>query len=273
MKKISVDYTKIYHMESQVNKIVVTPHVLEDYTVLEIVLCSRYKPEEEIGDKYLRKVVKLLKKNIRKYDMKNSVFYMDKDIEMLFGKENMGFLARKEELFSNRYEICKALRDYKEQERKSVLMVLDEDILNVRELELLLLTIKDFFEDITIYCETEKNDINRVRRFLYEGWGVCVNRVLELRETKTYDAAFFSISDWKKEYGKCGVKKAYLLSKKENLSTELYKGNHGVTRIFSGMEYIYKNKTIPYQMAVDCLYQKGENHKIKPTSVAICEMK
>lgn len=273
MGKIKIDYVRMTWQYSKDRKIEVIQYPLAVYSVLEITFFNSYISAEELNDAGWKKELRKLRRRIGKYDLKQSVISMDKGMEKVMEKEGMAYSSRKKELFDHRYEICKMLKAGRDAGRSGILIVLEKGMLSFHELKLLLLTVKDVFEDITIFSR-EIEEFNRVYAYLREEWGVCVVMTEEAGNLRNvYDATLFLISDWRTEYSQMCSGNIYLLSKEE-MSGEFLQANSSCVRLFSGMKYVCEKKDIPYQMAVDLLYQKEEGMvKCKPVAVGLCEPK
>lgn len=273
MGKLKIDYVKITWQYNKDSKIEVEQYSLAVYSVLEITFLNPYITSEGQNDAGWKKEFKKLRRRIGKYDLKQSVISMDKGMEKVMGKEDMAYSSRKKELFDHRYEICKLLKTGREDERSGILIVLEQEMLSFHELKLLMLTVKDVFEDITIFSG-EIEAFDRLCTYLREEWGVCVMMTEDAGKLRNvYDATLFLITDWRPEYSQMCSGNIYLLSKEE-MSGEFLQTNSSGVRMFSGMKYVCEKKVIPYQMAVDLLYQKEEGVvKCKPVAVGFCEPK
>ena len=273
--KIEVDYLNICWQYCEQNEVEIVPYILADYSVLKITFYNAYKTVDEKNSSFWNKELRKVKKRIRKYDLNQCAIHMDKDMERIMGKEGTAYYSRKQEFLYHRYEISKMLREGRNPGRNRVLIILDNNMLNFHELEMVLLTIKDTFEDITVFT-TEKSDIiNRVCEFLQDEWGVYITKVEMIRDLENvYDATVALVACWKEEYIKLCYGRVYLLSKEEEPLSDFSLENRSEVSIFSGMDYVCHGKPVPNQMAVDLIYQKKENNKkTVPSSVAICELK
>ncbi len=274
LEKIEVDYVRMLWKHSDVKRIEITQYSLAVYLILEITFYNPYIDNDGKNDTGWEKELKKLKRRIRKYDLKESAFYMDKDMEDVLGKVGMAYASRKKELFDYRHKICNWLKPERGTGRNRMLLVLGEEMLSFLELKMLLLTIKDVFEDITIFSR-ETKAVNNVCTYLQDEWGVWITKTDKIRDLRdTYDATFLLVPFWKEDYGKMCFEKVYLLSREEREPAEYVSGLWKGVNFFSGMEYICDREPIPHQMAVDIRYQKEENCiKSKPVSVGIRKWK
>lgn len=188
------------------------------------------------------------------------------------------FEARKEELLTDKTMILKELIKQEKKllqekadagwgrRRKSVLLVLDFEVITSRELMELLLCVKDFIEEIFVMCQAGDEELEKARLFLYEEWGIVVHKMEMKQMDKTYDLAFFCVKQWERQFRGIIFRVGYLL---EQYKTEAPIQSGGI--LYSGFCYERNGMEVPYHMAVDMRYQNPEKYvEFGITSVAIC---
>lgn len=279
LKKQEVDYIKLCWVSHERAQIKIVGHPLKDCFVLEVYFMNRYHTPDSDYEKDWEQEIKKLKRKVKKYCLDRAVIGMDPVVESVMGKEGAAFDSRKQELLRNRYEVFQLLKTNKIQTRREILIVLEQNRFSLKELELLLLTAKDIYEDIIVFTENKKVMESRAFDFLQNEWGVVVSRISDRSMLKQhYGSVLFVVDEWNSITKLPAFDNGYVLSV-EALNDDIRKKllsdsveNKGFNHLYSGYHYIYQDEEIPYQMAVD-LYGRHQNEKNKLSSVAICELK
>lgn len=271
MKKRQVDYIRLFRIHSLNKKVELKFEDCLGIQVLDIIFYNAFDKEDDEWEIQIKKC----RKQLSKYDIHGAAYYVEESLKSLWSKGTQSFLARKRELLNERLVIIKTLSDVnlKKEERKRILLCLDSDKYSFKELEWILLEVKDLFEDIYLFVKTPISGVERLCNNLYEQWGLAVNRCEEADvNTLFFHGVFFFVKCWEPWCETIVYENAYMISEKED-DREIAgkgKGKH----LYSGMEYQVDGKEIPYQMAVDLLYQDRENNrKIESTIIDIYEVK
>lgn len=274
MKLKEIEYIKLHWIFSDRNKMIVEEHKLKNYLVLEIILCNPYGRDIEGCKSKWAKEIRKLKRRLRRYRIGACAVHMDTVMEQVFDKQGMAYRGRKCELLANRYQICGLLKGKDNPDRKKIVVYAGQGLLSFMELEQLFLAVKDYFEDITVCLKNQDETVLRLCDLLKGEWGVVVECLRpEEAERKTYDGAIAIIKQWSDsilQEIKCD--NLFVLCEEE-LSTDKIFDVTDKRKFYAGFCYGYRGESMPYQMAVDYLYQKPENPKIQLTFIDICGLK
>lgn len=198
------------------------------------------------------------------------------------------FLARKQELMQNRNELFERMggRAKEEAVRKSFLLVIDSSGWSRQDLLLLLSAAKDYFADIYMVMGNGCVDGEQIADSMYEEWGLVLHLLSEeAARTEAVDCAFFLLESWNEAVREYNCRFGYVVSECENGMNRCRSSEGGAASgngirkkdgtlsrgcLYSGMVYKCRGEELPYQMAVNILYQNPEKyHKFSITSVAI----
>ncbi|MGN0437009.1 MAG: hypothetical protein ACI4F4_00680 [Lachnospiraceae bacterium] len=288
MGRKKIDYISFRWEKSRAVRIILNENQLFGVTVLHIIFKNSYDCDKKRWQRELKKV----KRKIRKYDYTNARIHMDEKMEAVFEKTGLAYISRKNELLENAREILTTLRGESNGTRREVLFVLGKDLLTLVELKQLLLIAKDLYEDITVYVEDNITLYDNVFSYMENEWGVVVNRVVSQDKLKPrYESGICIAHDFDTlKTLACVIANCYALFGKSVLYEKNNRGINEKNRLqnkhmynrqqykhlYMGYEYYMGHQLLPYEMAVDLLYQyenNYQNNKFQPTFVAICEVK
>ena len=271
MKKKQVDYIRLSRIHSLNKKVELKFEDFYGIEVLDIIFFNAFDKEDNEWEAQIKKC----RKQLSKYDIDGAAYYVEESLKSLWSKGTQSFVARKRELLNERLIIIKTLSNValKTEERKRILLCLGSDKWSYKELEWILLVVKDLFEDIYLCVKSSVSGIERLCNNLYEQWGVAVNRCEEADiNSLFFHGVFFFVKCWEPWCETIAYENAYMISEKDDDREIARKGNGN--HLYSGMEYKVDGKEIPYQMAVDLIYQDRENNrKIESTIIDIYEVK
>ena len=264
-EKGRIDYIYFRCREAGRKKIDFQEREMGGIWVLEITLCKRWKPKEkrkfEEGKDFLTEwALKKIKKNLRNYQTESTVFGADEKTAKLLDIEDLLFQARKMEMLQQRRYILRQLKAEGKEQRKSMLLVLDSKKWSSKDVLSILLTAKDYYEDIYVTFEEDTVGITRIAECLYEEWGLVLHVCSKEAEAKIseYDFVLFLLKEWKKQIVRKYVFfKAYIvMDTEEGIVRKVEeKCKDSCGGLYSGLLYERQHKPIPYQMAVNIAYQ------------------
>ena len=264
-KKEQVDYIFFVYVSKGRKKITFQREEVAGIFVLKIqfyerkesIEKKRTKEELDLSDK----IYKRIRRTIEKYQTQGCVLGADVYMANMLKMTELGFQARKQELLRQKEYIFERLRVERKEGRSSMLLVLDSKKWDSKEILSLLLTAKDYYEELYVVPEESNlTEINRIVEFLYEEWGI----VLHIQSQKivekilNYDFVVFLLEKWNKRItGMYGFQNAYVVMDEEEEMTrngvKTLKTNGG--NLYSGLFYEKQCIPIPYQRAVDIFYQ------------------
>lgn len=273
LKSKDVDYLTLQWMETEKNGVSLKEHMLGDCLILDLIWCNSYGCDATTYKQQWEREIKKMKRKISGYRVCSSAIHMDEVMEQVVNKEGFAYLGRKQELLSNRYAICKELRGKMDSGRKKILIQLEDFMLNYLELEKLLLAVKDSFEDILIYTTKEGAMLKKMTQQLQKNWGVVVEQIFDEKGLpKDCDGGIACVQNYRQILSKTKIERMYILCKEEwDIGTKL--SDVPAKKIYAGFCYRYKGMELPYQMAVDYLYQRPENQKIDASFIDIYTLK
>lgn len=162
---------------------------------------------------------------------------------------NLLFQARKLELLNNRKMILEQLKtDYGKNRRSRMALVVNSQSWNRKELLEILITAKDYYEDIGLVMKGHDFESEQIKEMMYEEWGVVVNVAENEKSLKQQDFMLFLSENSGEKNNSCySFLKAYEVA--ENGS------------IYSGLTYEKQGIRLPHQMAVDIAAQNPMLYK------------
>lgn len=288
MGRKKIDYIRFRWEKSKTTGILISEQQLYGITVLHIIFKNSYDCDKKSWQRELKKV----KRKIKKYDYTNARIHMDEKMEAVFEKTGLAYISRKNELIENARDILTTLRGEATGKRSEVIFVLGKNLLTLSELKQLLLIAKDLYEDITVYVEDNLMMYGNVFSYMENEWGVVVNRVVSQDKLKPcYESGICIVHDFDAlKTLVCVIANCYALFHEsvlyENNNHDMNENNRPRNKymygrqqhqhLYMGYEYYMEHQLLPYEMAVDLLYQyenNYQNNKFQPTFVAIYEVK
>lgn len=197
-----------------------------------------------------------LKKIAKRYQIEHCAVGADYAMAERLQMTRALFLARKHELLERRQEVLGEDPGMTTASaRRSFLLVLDSEGWSGQEVLQLFLTAKDYYNDLNIVVK--RNDINleQIREFLYDEWGIVLNVLSEHTAMKSkMNYALFLLERWKDTIYGYSINRGYVLLEHERgIIRTRRKGD-----LNAGFVYECGGLEIPYQMAVDIFYQNPE---------------
>lgn len=223
--------------------------------------------EAEVMSDLKEKMLKRMKKGFKRYQLDHVVVGADGEMSEQLGIQDGLFQARKKELIEHQELIFRHMKtDAGINRRSSAMIVLESRKWKKKEILALLVTAKDYFEELSVFSEEDYIDTGQLAESLYEEWGVVLHILKKGEEPEQkQDFILFLLEEWNKEivvqYRFCN---AYLVleaecrrfgrDRIERLDTEK---EHciGKRRLYAGLVYEKEGKRLSYQMAVDIFYQ------------------
>lgn len=213
------------------------------------------------------RMIRKIKKKIKKYQFHHVVIDADNEMSEWLELDELLFQARKQELMQNRELIFRYFQnDRVSTMRCSMLLVLESEKWSHKDILSLLVTAKDYYEDISIVFEEDYIGVEQIVETLYEEWGVVLH-VLSKKEIPEQRQDFILFLS--KELNRNIIRKyqfcnAYVVVEKEKnkvrrgraekLVTEAMQRNRAKL-LYSGFVYEREGKRLPYQRAVNIAYQ------------------
>lgn len=278
-EKEIVNYIYFSYSEAGKNKVIFRMEDMAEIPMLNICICKKQRQRKKEGkckaaetaawgtEQYLSKsMVKKIKKEIKKYQTEGCVLGADEKLAGQIELTDVLFRARKQELLRQKEYIFAQLKFSKEGGRSSMLLVINSRKWDFKEIMLLLLTAKNYYEDIYVKLEEDSVEIKQIADYLYEEWGVMlhIQSWEMMAEVKEYDFVLFLLREWKKDivrkYVFC---KAYIVMETEKgvvrNEEKVFRDNNRC--LYSGLMYERENKHLPYQMAVNIACQNPALYK------------
>lgn len=141
---------------------------------------KKVKEEKEQNIDSREKVFKRIQRKLKKYDLQNCVIGATEEMAELLEMKDLLFQARKLEFLKHGDEIFKNLKvEGKEGKRSSVLLKLNSSKWNAQDVLTILVTAKDYYEDVVVMMEEEYLDAEQLQNVMYEDWGVMLYFVEE----------------------------------------------------------------------------------------------
>lgn len=278
MKRKSENPNYIYFTGKQGrwNKINFEEKNIAEINVLEVILYGKEKTKAEFQTKHLKRV----QRKLRKYDLKNCVVGAEEEMAELLEMEDLLFQARKLEFLRYREVIFKKLKkEGKEGKRSSMLLMVNSSKWNTQDILTILVTAKDYYEDIMVVMKEEYFDAEQLQNVMYEDWGVMLHFIKE-EERKEADFGLILSEECEKDiYQKAFLKVSYQIAERESgkvkrrkllrLTVEKEPKNGS---IYSGLVYEREGRRIPYRMGVNIAAQNPALYdKFHISAVAIYE--
>ncbi|MDE6434038.1 MAG: hypothetical protein K2L07_07380 [Lachnospiraceae bacterium] len=264
MKK-SVDYLYLKWSADKLKRIRVKEYNAAGIKVLEVqsAIPKAWQSEESRfkAGKFER-WKRRLKRAIRSYEVSSCAVNGDERVLQALQIENIGFLARKNELFLNGTYIFEHLALRKMTgEREKLLIYLESENWKSQEIKDLLWIAKDYYEDIVL-AGNNVAAYEDIMTQLFEDCGLVVSTVdLKNAEMKAYDGVFFLVEKWNFSYmKKICFQRAYAVAEYEesdNVCRRMVTGKAVTEKpvCFSGLCYEWNGKKISYPLAVDLYFQ------------------
>lgn len=210
-----------------------------------------------------RKIKRLLKK----YQLNHSAFGADIKMAEQLELNEMLFQARKQELMRERERIFLQFKGKCERDKRhSMLIMLGSREWSHKDLLSILVTAKDYYEDISIAVKADYIGVEQLAETMYEEWGVVLH-LLQKEDSvpENIDFVLFLLEKWERSIlEQYNYQNAYLvLEMEETRLKRRYAEKWGMPRVserkkkylYSGLAYETEGKKLPYQMSVDIAYQ------------------
>lgn len=256
-EKQRIDYIYFVKSLSKRGKVQFLMEQEAGITVLQVETASSLK----------EKTIKKMRRGFKKYQIDHVVAGADREMSKALELEELLFRGRKQELLENRrllFQNMKTMRN--PNERSSVLFVLKSRKWSRKDILSLLITAKDYFEDLYIALEEDFIETDQLEKILYEEWGIVLH-ILENGDMpkEKQDFVLFLLEEWDmRMMMQYRFYNAYLVL--ENEGTEFrrsymeYLGTEKRTgekreRLYAGFVYEKGGKRLPYQMSVNIFYQ------------------
>lgn len=177
-KNITPDYIYFTKKPGRRSKIDLEEKEIAGIRVLELNYFERNKKELS-----QEKLFKKIQRKLKKYDLQHCVIGATEEMAELLEMEDLLFQARKLELLRHRDEIFKNLKvEGGEGKRSTVLLKLNSSKWNAQDILTVLVTAKDYYEDIVVMMKEEYLDAEQLQNVMYEDWGVMLYFVEEEME-------------------------------------------------------------------------------------------
>lgn len=239
---------------------------------------KRKKGEEKESD-FPDKIYKKIKRIIGKFQTEDCVLGADAYMAEKLNITELGFRARKQEMLQRKEYIFKELKVERKEGKNSILIAPDSESWDAKEILSLLLTAKDEYEELYVVSgEARLTELNRIAEFLYEEWGIVLH--IQSQEMKSkireYDFILFLLEKWDEQIiKKYEFKNAYVVMDEEEELVR-YKEKSGKKQcgsLYAGLFYEKQHIPVPYQLAVDILYQNSALYdKLAVSCVDICRL-
>ncbi|MCM1158355.1 MAG: hypothetical protein NC300_06160 [Bacteroidales bacterium] len=250
------------------------------------------------GEMDVDRIKKRVHRELKGYRVENCVLGADFAVAEKLQIVETLFFARKRELLENGKRIFRWLRACGRQGgRASLLVVLNSDNWNRRELLTLLGMAKNEYEDLYIVSDKEIAGFLQIAEALYDEWGVVVHLLSgEEAEEMQADTVIFLLKNWEAETARrYTFQNAYVLAESEeklvretaeilemqekNVKGDLVdgkweNGRKETQKIYSGFAYKKEGTELPYAMAVNMAYQNPQLYQeFKVSFIAIYRLK
>ena len=151
-------------------------------------------------------------------------------------------------------------------QRCSMLIMLGSREWSHKDILSIVVTAKDYYEDISIAVKADYIGVEQLAETMYEEWGVVLH-LLQKEEPvlENMDFVLFLLEKWDRSIlEQYDYRNAYLVLEKEEIRLKRrYAEKWGRSKIselrkrclYSGLAYEMKEKKLPYQMSVDIAYQ------------------
>jgi len=289
-EKEKIDYIHFDYQESRKNGVFFQREELAGIVILKVIIRikkGKQKPEQECinSEKSLQKeiclsdrMLKKIKKEIKRYQTEGCVLGADEEIADQLELADALFEARKLEMLQQRSFIFKQLRQENKEGRNRMLLVMESRKWNPAEILSLLLTAKDYYEDIYVVYEQDYFGIDRIAEYMYEEFGVVIHvqNKDSTDKIQEYDFVLFLLEKWEGRFvRKYAFRRAYVVMEEERgmirKEEKKLKDNGGA--LYSGLAYKKQHKPLPYQMAVNIACQnKALYAEFAVSFVAICRL-
>lgn len=223
------------------------------------------------------KICKKIRRIVRKYQADGCVLGADDYMGDKLKISELGFEARKHEMLQQKEYIFKKLKVEKREGRRSVALILDSKNWDGQEILSLLLTMKDYYEELYVVSGQENlTELNRIAEFLYIEWGIVLHIQLKesFEEIRGYDFILFLLKKWDNQIiNKYKFRGAYIVMDVEEkiLRKRVITNKAEDGYLYAGLFYEKQHLPVSYQMAVDILYQNPVLYgKLAVSYVDIC---
>ena len=215
------------------------------------------------GDRKSDRRDKELVRVIRKLCDKETIIVANERIVQRFGLPNTLFEMKKKELLDNKTIIAEHLKaQIGEGKRKTFLLSIQSKNWSQREIEEILCIVKNYYENIYIHVREEILDIECLKRFFYDGYGVMLQCVddSQMRKVKI-DTVLFLVKYWNKECIAPCYRNGYVVTEFDNSQRTRRKRLGKIVveqdnivapreELYMGLVYSDYGKQIPYELAV-----------------------
>lgn len=209
-----------------------------------------------------------LARKLKKYDISQAVLDGDAKTAEWLGLKNMLFQARKQELIENRkliFEYMQKIQGEGKRKHSSMAIVINSGEWNCRDLLLLLVEAKDYYEEITLVLKDDFAGKEYLAESMYEDWGIVLHLISEKEKLeKKQDFILFLLETGERKILlQYSFQNAYLVSDTEAENLKRYymmpdfRQNHAKKRaVYSGLVYEKEMERLPYRIGVNLAAQK-----------------
>ncbi|MBR1865612.1 MAG: hypothetical protein IJ801_03805 [Lachnospiraceae bacterium] len=268
-----VDYVFFTSGEGTRDQIVLSEKRIADMQALHITCRMKKRRKDQkrwiLPKQQKKKMLTGLRHVLRHYDLSDSVIGADRRMAHDLQLEELLLQARKLELLQNRERILRQVGTGEQTVSKAhrhMLLVLDSEKWNRKELYTILLTAKDLYEEISLLCEKDSNSIRSLATELYEECGLVLHIRTGGEEGIRADFVLFLLRDWQLEqwnmvefgtaYTVVDVEAGPEIRRCRERLMEHGIKREGRHRIYAGLVYEQKGKQLPYQFGANLAWQK-----------------
>ncbi len=234
-----------------------------------------YMLHVELGKLTSDKRKRNMRKLLRRFCMKDVVIGADAKAAERMEIAGQMFAAKQAEFLHNQNYILERLSTQIRQtqkERRSLLIVIENQHWAGRELMQCIVTSKDHFRDIVIWTIGEVRNVENIVADIYEEWGLAIE-ILSAEQVKCrhFHMVFFFVNKWKASVVTCcNYDVAYLVEFAAQREKIQHIGENG--RIYAGLRYQINGRRMRGDYVRNLAYQRPEVYQKKGVSiVAICE--
>lgn len=255
-EKKQIDYIFICQKSGRVSRIVPILEKIGRISELRLLVTERKIGKRSVGDtgaiaEHLRNK---LKKIVKRYQVEHCVVGADVVMAEKLQMAEVLFMARKRELLERGREIM--MEPETEMTaipgKKSFLLVLDSEKWFQQDVLKLLLTAKDYYNDLNIVMKDNHINLSELTTFLYDEWGIVLHVLPENMAMKSrMDFTLFLLGEWENSAHRYSVKRGYVVCENEKGLVR----TRGQGKLSAGFVYECDGFELPYQMAVNIFYQ------------------
>lgn len=270
-----IDYIYICQKWGKWNRVTTLQETVAGISVLKLTVTEKKRRHRLSGasQELPERLWKKLKKSIKQYQTGHCVVGADFNMAEKLQMEDVLFFARKQELLEHRQIIMRREEEEKIDTFKchSFLLVLDSDKWLQQEVLQILLTAKDYYNDLNIVIKNNHINQSEVTTFLYDEWGIVLHVLPEkMAMNNQMDYALFLLRKWERDVYRYSIKQGYVVCEHEKGLVR----TRGRGKLSAGFAYECRGVELSYQMAVNIFYQNPELYdKFAITFIDISSLK